>query len=160
MAVPGRRVNAARPVLVRHMQIDALPEQHRGALGMPIQRRDMHQRAAILCPLVDTGPELIRQQLDHVGVSVLGRQMHRRPVLVVRNGRRRAYTVKVLDQTFVALSGCNVEGCLAVSVLRVDVCAVVHEDPHHLHVATTSGQVESRVAILRGGLQEEREEME
>lgn len=112
----------------------------------------MHQRTSIFRPLVDACAEFIGQQLDHIRMSVLGRQMHRRPVLIVCNRRRGTDTVKVLDQALVTFSGGDVKGGLSIAILRVHIRSIVHQDAHHLHITAPGSEMEGCVSILCDGL--------
>ena len=71
MPVPRGRMNRPRAIFIRHVQINAVLEQHRRALRVSVERRYVHQRRAILSPLENARFELIREQLDYVRVSVL-----------------------------------------------------------------------------------------
>lgn len=80
VSVASSRVDAARSVLVGHLQVDAFFEQHRGAVGVAVQGGDVHQGAAVLGALPDGRFELVHQRLDDARVASFGRQMHWRPI--------------------------------------------------------------------------------
>lgn len=152
MSIPSRCVDTPSPILVRHVQIDTLPKQHRRTLRMAIEGRNMHQGAAILCALINAGSELVRQQFDHVRVTVFRRQVHRRSVLIVGDCGRGSDSIKVLYQPLVPLCRSYVQRSLAVPVLGVHVGPVVHQNAHHVHIAPSGRQMQRRVPIRSGGL--------
>jgi len=80
VSVARSRVDAARSVLVGHLQVDAFFEQHRGAVGVAVERGDVHQGAAVLGALPDGRFELVHQRLNDARVTSFGRQVHWRPV--------------------------------------------------------------------------------
>lgn len=77
MSIGGGSVDTPRAILVGHVEVDSLLEEHRGALSMAIERCNVHQRAAILGALEDARLELVGQYLDDVRVPILGGQVHR-----------------------------------------------------------------------------------
>ena len=59
----GCDVDAAGAVLVRHQQRHALVEQQHRRLGVAVDGRYVHQRAAVLSAVVDGGFELLNQKV-------------------------------------------------------------------------------------------------
>lgn len=71
------------------------------------------------------------------------------PTLIVRNGRRSAHAVKVLEQRLITLGGGNVQRRLPFAILGVHIGAIVDQDTHHVHVPPSGGQMQGRVSIGR-----------
>lgn len=170
VAVLGGCVNRPGPALIRHVQVNALLEQHRRAFRVPVQRGYVHQRRAVLRSFEYARLEFVGKQLDDGSVPVLRRQMHGCAILMIGDGCRRSYAVKILDESLIALRARYVQRCLSVAlrkrlplfhsypvrsaifsyVLHVHRCSVIHQYPHHIDVSSSGREMERRIAG-RGG---------
>ena len=112
MAVPGSRVNRPGALFVWHMEINALFEEHGRALRVSVQGGNVHKRRAVFRTLKDARLELVSEQLDYRGVTVLRGQVHGRAVQMVGYRGRGPHPEEILHQRLVALRARYVEGCL------------------------------------------------
>lgn len=80
VTISGGRVYTSSAILVWHMQIHALLEEHCGTFSMTVERCDMHQRAAIFRPFKDARLKFIRKDFDDVRMTIFRGQVHWRSI--------------------------------------------------------------------------------
>lgn len=75
--------------------------------------------------------------------------------MIIDYGRGRTHGVEVLDHRLVAFGRRYMQRRLSVAVLEIHVGTVIDQDPGHLDVFPSGGQMQCRVAIVGRGLNRE-----
>ena len=101
----------------------------------------MHERASISCPLIHRSLELIRQELDRLGVTPLCGQMDRSPVLVVHYGGVCSGHEEDPHDVVISLERGNVKDSLSLAVLGVHWSSSFYQGFTQRIISLTSSQM-------------------